>query len=83
MYVAPTIAPLIVQNLKNNLITDPEFGRCHFCVQNGPFARNNFFLVKAINVNFMYLLALFLVQKFKKILREDPKWTICPKQELF
>ena len=28
MYVAPTIAPLIVQNLKNNLITDPEFGRC-------------------------------------------------------
>ena len=28
MYVAPTIAPLIVQNFKNNLITDPEFWRC-------------------------------------------------------
>ena len=45
---------------------------CHFWIQNGPFALNKNFSVKTINVNFIYLLALFLVQKFKKILRENP-----------
>ena len=50
------------------------------------------FLVKTINITFIYLLALFIVQSFKKILREDPgedvplldpKWSICPKQDFF
>ena len=49
-------------------------------------------MVKTINITFIYLLALFIVQSFKKILREDPgedvplldpKWSTCPKQDFF
>ena len=60
---------------------------CHFWVQNGPFVLNNFLLVKTIIITFIYLLALFTVQNFKKFLQwpqsyEDapflgPKWSIC------
>ena len=60
---------------------------CHFRDQNGSFVMNKIFLVQAIIINFIYLLALF---KFKKILTADPelrgctilgpKWSTCPKQ---
>ena len=49
-------------------------------------------MVKTINITFIYLSALFIVQSFKKILREDPgedvplldpKWSTCPKQDFF
>ena len=66
---------------------------CHFRVQNGPFAFNNFFLVQTIVVSLIYLLVLFIVQNFKKFLQQIqryddasflcPKWTICPKQCFF
>ena len=48
---------------------------------------DNFFGAKRY-LPFIYLLALFIVQNFKKILKEDvsffgPKWFICPKQNFF
>ena len=65
----------------------------HFQAQNGTFVMNNFFLVETIIITFIYLLALFIVQNFKKFLQWlqsyedapflDPKWSICPKQIFF
>ena len=64
----------------------------HFRVQNSSFTQNIFF-GKTIKLNVIYLLAPFIMQKFKNILREDPdlwrraifrpKWPICPKWEFF
>ena len=61
---------------------------CHFRAQNGPFFMNKFFWVQTI-ITFIYLLALFIVQNFKKFLQQiqsyedapflGPKWSICPK----
>ena len=61
---------------------------CHFRAQNGLFVMNKIFLVQTIIITFIYLLALFIVQNFKKFLQwiqsyEDapflgPKWSICP-----
>ena len=66
---------------------------CHFWAQNGPFVMNKFFLVQTIIITFIYLLALFIVQNFKKFLQQiqsyedvpflGPKWSICPKQIFF
>ena len=66
---------------------------CHFRAQNGPFVLNKIFLVQTIIINFIYLLALFIVQNLKKFLQwiqsyEDasflgPKWFTCPKQIFF
>ena len=47
----------------------------HFWAQNGPFAPNNFFLWKIVNIILIYLLARFIVQYFKKILPADPELT--------
>ena len=65
---------------------------CYLRAQNGPFVLNKIFLVQTIII-FIYLLALFIVQNFKKLLLviqnyEDvpllgPKWSICPKQNFF
>ena len=44
----------------------------HFCVQNGPFEQNNFFLEKIMNIIFIYLLTPFIVKKILKILKADP-----------
>ena len=66
---------------------------CYLRAQNGPFVLNKIFLVQTIIITFIYLLALFIVQNFKKFLLviqnyEDvpllgPKWSICPKQNFF
>ena len=66
---------------------------CHFRGQNGPFVLNNIFLVQTIFFTFIYLLALFIGQNFKKILKpiqsyEDvqflgPKWNISSNQNFF
>ena len=45
----------------------------HFWAQNGPFALNNFFFSKIIDITLIYLLAPFIVQNFKKILPADPE----------
>ena len=50
---------------------------CHFRAQNGPFALNKKSLVQAINIIFIYLLAPFIVQSFKKILTADPELWGC------
>ena len=61
---------------------------CHFRAQNGPFVLDKIFLVQAIVIPFLYLLAIFIVQYSKKFLQriqsyDDapflcPKWSICP-----
>ena len=66
---------------------------CHFWTQNDQFALNKIFLVQAIIITLIYLLALFTVENFKKFLwriqsYEDvpflgPKWSTCPKQFFF
>ena len=46
---------------------------CHFWTQNRPFVINKFILVQTIAITFIYLLALFIVQNFKKILTKNPE----------
>ena len=41
------------------------------------------FSQKTTNKIFMYLLAPFILQFFKKILTADPEWSICPEQFFF
>ena len=65
---------------------------CYFPAQNGPFVLNNFFLVQTIIITFIYLLALFIMQKLQKFLQPiqsyegapflGPQWSICPKHFL-
>ena len=45
----------------------------HFQAQNGPFALNVIFFRKTINIIIMYLLALFIMQNFKKILKSESR----------
>ena len=47
---------------------------CLFRAQNTPICPENFFSVQAIIITFIYLLALFIGQNFKKILRADPEY---------
>ena len=49
----------------------------HFWAQNGQFSLNKFFLVKTINITFIYLLVLFIVQNLKKTLGADPELWGC------
>ena len=66
---------------------------CHFRAQNGPFVMNKIFLVQTIIITFIYLLALFIVQNFKKFLQRiqsyedvpflDPKWPISSNENFF
>ena len=65
---------------------------CQFRAQNGPFLKNKIFLVQTIIITFIYLLALFIAQNFKKLQPiqnyEDvpfsgPKWPICHEQDFF
>ena len=61
--------------------------------QNDPFVLNKFFLVQTIIITFIYLLALFTVQNFKKFLQQiqsyedvqflGPKWPISPNENFF
>ena len=48
----------------------------HFWAQNGPFAPNKTFW-EIINIIFIYLLAPFIVQNFKKILTPDQELWGC------
>ena len=43
-------------------------GMWHFRAQNGPFLLNKFFLVQTI-ITFIYLLAFFIAENFKKFLQ--------------
>ena len=45
----------------------------HFWAHKGPFARNDFFFLKIINIILIYLLAPLSVQNFEKILPVDPE----------
>ena len=44
---------------------------CHFQAQNSPFVLNKFSLAQAINITFIQLLALLIVQNLKNILTAD------------
>ena len=50
---------------------------CHFRAQNGSFVLKKFFLIQTIIITFIYLLAFFIVQNFKKILTADPELWGC------
>ena len=84
---------LLCKILKNSYSGSRVTRMHHFWAQNGPFARKNTIIWKIINITFIYLLALFIVQNFFKkfLLRilsyEDasflgPKWFISPKEKL-
>ena len=97
------LASFIAQNLKKIVRVDPEFMRTyHFRAQNDPFVLSKkilvhtiiiTFLEKIIHITFIYLLAPFIVQYFKKILLTDaelsgctifgPKMVHFPKWEFF
>ena len=49
----------------------------HFWAQNDPFAPNKQKFFGNINIIFIYLLALFIVQSFKKILTADAELWRC------
>ena len=65
----------------------------YFQVQNGSFVLNKIFLIQTIITTFIYLLAFFIVQNFKKILQQiqsyedvpflGPKQSISPKHFFF
>ena len=89
------LVPFILQNVCKKileLIESYEDVR-QFRDQNGSFVLNKNFLVQAIVITFIYLLALFIVQNLKKFLQQiqsyedapflGPKWSICPKQIFF
>ena len=89
------LVPFILQNVCKKileLIENYEDVR-QFRDQNGPFVLNKNFLVQAIVITFIYLLALFIVQNLKKFLQriqsyEDaqflgPKWPISPNENFF
>ena len=50
---------------------------CHFRAQNTPICSEQNFLVQTIIISFIYLMALFIGQNFKKILTADPEVWEC------
>ena len=70
------IAPNEIFSWKFFLRADPKLWGRHFRAQNDPFVLSNIFLVQTI-ITFIYLLALFIVQNFKKILTANPKLWGC------
>ena len=66
---------------------------CFFQARNGSFFLNKILLVQNIIITFIYLLALFILQNFKKFLQPiqsygdvqvlGAKWSICSKQNFF
>ena len=71
------IGPFHCAKFKKILTADPVMSMHHFWAQHGPFARNNFFFSKIINITLIYLLAPFVVQNIKQILTADPELWIC------
>ena len=51
---------------------------CHFRAQNGLFVLNKFFGVQTIIINFIYLLALFIVQNLKKFFQRIQSYEDSP-----
>ena len=77
-YFHLSIGPFHCAKCKKNSYSESRImGMCHFWVQNGSFAPNNFFSKKIINIIFIYLLAPFILQNFKTILRVDPDLRGC------
>ena len=82
------LASFSAKFLKNSQGRSRVMRMCCFRTQNGPFVMNKIVSVQTITITFIYLLALFVVQNFKKFLQriqsyEDapflgPKWSICP-----
>ena len=61
--------PFYWAKLKNSQSGSRDMKSHHFQVQYGLFAQDNIFFGKSINLIFMYLLASFIIQNFKKIIR--------------
>ena len=74
------LVPFILQNVCKKvleLIESYEDVR-QFRDQNGPFVLNKNFLVQAIVITFIYLLALFIVQNLKKFLQQIQSYEDAP-----
>ena len=89
------LAPFILQSFFKKImeLIQSYEDKHHFWDQNSPFVLNKFFLVQTIVITFIYLLALFIVQKLKKFLQRiqnyddalflAPKWPICLSENFF
>ena len=82
------LATFNLQNLEKILRANPELWCAIFRPKIAQFVLKKLFLVQTIIIIFIYLLAIFIVQNFKKFLLriqsyEGPKWSICPKQFFF
>ena len=79
------LAIFIEQNCKKNLKVDPEFSRCG--IFEAMVHLPQFFMEKIITIIFIYLLAPFTAQNFKKILtgiqRYTIQWHICPNENFY
>ena len=58
------LAPFILQNFKKILRADPELWDVPFSGPKWPIYSEQVFLVQTIIINFIYVLALFIVQNF-------------------
>ena len=86
------LAPFILQNFKTILRAD-LMRIYHFLAQNGPFVLDKNFFTQTIINTFIYLLAFFIVQNFKKFSQQiysyedvpflGPKWSICFSLKIF
>ena len=72
-------APFILQNFKKILRADLELWGCAiFKPKMAHLSWTNFFLAQTIIITFLYLLALFTVQNFKKFLQWIPSYEDTP-----
>ena len=65
------LAPFILQDFFKKILEliQSYEDKHHFRDQNDPFVLNKNFLVQTIVITFIYLLALFIVKNFKKLLQ--------------
>ena len=84
-------APFILQSFKKNLRFDSDLWGCtSFLGPKWPICPEQNFLAQINVITFIYLLALFIVENFKKFLQQiqnyhnapflDRKWSICLKK---
>ena len=92
LLLSSTYLPFSLSKIyKNSYSRSRVMRMCHFWIQNVPFAPNFFW--KVINIIFIYLLALFIGQNFKKSFKRiqnyeeveflSPKWPISTNENFF
>ena len=91
-FLAPLDPLLFFKSLNKSQSESRVITMHHFWTQSCPFGPNKFYFGKSNDVIFMYLLAPFIVQNLKKVLRVDAVMTIrhfwvemanWPKQDIY